>query len=75
MKVVSLAGLLVVVLILLSFVFAATGRLEVTLARGISYIVSLLLLDAAQDASHRGDEGLSALASIASVIVAAFTLF
>jgi len=75
MKVVSLAGLLVVVLILLSFVFAAVGRLEVTLARGIGYIVSLLLLDVAQDASHRGDEGLSAFASVASVIVAAFTLF
>jgi hypothetical protein len=75
MKAISIAGLLVVVLILLSFVFAAAGRLEVTLARGIGYIVSLMMLDAAQDAAHRGDEGLSSFASIASVIVAALTLF
>jgi uncharacterized membrane protein YcaP (DUF421 family) len=75
MKVVSLVGLLVVVLILLSFVFIAAGRIEFTELRGFGYIISLLLLDAAQDATHRGDEALSAFASIASVIVAAFTLF
>jgi uncharacterized membrane protein YcaP (DUF421 family) len=74
MKVVSLAGLVVVVLILLSLVLASAGRIELTEVRLIEYIIALLLLDASQDAAERGDEPLSAFASIASVAVAALTL-
>jgi len=75
MKVVSIAGLIVVALVLLSLVLAAAERIEFTLARGFGYIIALLLLDVAQDANKRGDEALSAFASVASIIVAALTLF
>jgi len=75
MKVVSLAGLIVVALVLLSLVLASAGRIELSEARLFEYIITLLLLDASQDAAQRGDEPLSAFASIASVVVAALTLF
>jgi len=74
MKAVSVAGLVVAVAILLSLMLAAAGRVELTVTRGIEYIVSLLLLDAAQDADERGDEILSATASLAAVVAALLPL-
>jgi len=70
MKVVSIAGLVVVLVVLLSLVMAAAGRVQLTVERGVEYVVALLLLDAAQDADERGDEVLSAVASLAAVFTA-----
>jgi hypothetical protein len=74
MKAVSIAGLVVIVLIVLSLAMAATERIEFSLVRGIEYIVALLLLDAAQDADKRGDDAFSVVASLAAVFVAFLTL-
>jgi len=74
MKVVSIAGLVVAVAILISLILAAAGRVELTVTRGIEYIVSLLLLDAAQDADERGDEILSSTASLAALLAALLPL-
>jgi len=74
MKVVTIAGLIAVVLILLSLVFAAAGRIEFSATRGFEYVIVLLLLDAAQDADQRGDDTLSAAASLGSVFAALLTL-
>jgi len=74
MKVVSIAGLVVALVVLLSLVMAAAGRVQLTVERGIEYVVALLLLDAAQDADERGDEVLSAVAALAAVFAALLPL-
>jgi uncharacterized membrane protein YcaP (DUF421 family) len=74
MKVVSIAGLIVVMLIVLSLAMLASGRIEFAEVRGFEYIIALLLLDAAQDASHRNDETLSTVASIGAVFTAVLTI-
>ncbi len=74
MKVVSMAGFVAVVLLVLSLMLVVVGRLELTFTRGIGYIVSLMLLDAAQDAEKRQDGGLAAVASLGSLFAAVLTL-
>ena len=74
MKFVTLAGFVVVVLILLSLAMVAAGRAEFTELRGFTYIIALLLLDAAQDAAQRVDEALSGTASLGAVFTALLTL-
>jgi uncharacterized membrane protein YcaP (DUF421 family) len=69
-----LAGLVVVVLILLSLAMVAAGRAEFTELRGFAYIIAMLLLDAAQDAAQRGDEALSGAASLGAIFTALLTL-
>ena len=70
MKVVSVAGLVVALVVLVSLVMTAAGHVQLTVERGIEYVVALLLLDAAQDADQRVDEVLSAVASLAAVFAA-----
>jgi uncharacterized membrane protein YcaP (DUF421 family) len=74
MKFVTMAGFVVVVLILLSLAMVAAGRVEFTELHGFEYIIAMLLLDAAQDAAQRGDEALSGTASLGAVFTALLTL-
>ena len=74
MKVATVAGIVVVVLIMLSLMYAVVGRTQLTVERGIEYVVALLLLDAAQDADERGDDVLSAAAALAAVFAALLPL-
>jgi hypothetical protein len=74
MKVATVAGLVVVVLIMLFLMYAVAGRVQLTIERGIEYVVALLLLDAAQDADQRGDDVLSAAAALAAVFAAVLPL-
>jgi hypothetical protein len=74
MKVATVTGIVVVVLIMLSLMYALAGRMELTVTRGIEYVVALLLLDAAQDADDRGDDVLSAAAALAAVFAAVLPL-
>jgi hypothetical protein len=75
MKAVTIAGLLAVLLLAVELALAAMHSTTLDLSKGITMIVSLLLLDAAQDADDRADDALSLFASIAAVFAALMVLF
>jgi chromate transport protein ChrA len=74
MKTATLAGVVVVLLVLALLVAAHAGYKTLDLLRGVELIASLLVLDAAQDAAERGDEVLAEAASFIAVIIAVLPL-
>jgi len=75
MRTVTIAGLLAVLLLAVELALAAMHNITLDLPKGIAMIVSLLFLDAAQDADDRADDALSIFASIAAVLAALMVLF
>jgi len=75
MRTVTIAGLLAVLLLAVELALAAMHNITLDLPKGIAMIISLLFLDAAQDADDRADDALSIFASIAAVLAALMVLF
>jgi hypothetical protein len=75
MRAVTIACLLTVLLLAVELALAAMHNITLDLPKGIAMIVSLLFLDAAQDADDRADDALSLFASIAAVLAALMVLF
>jgi hypothetical protein len=75
MRAVTIAGLLAVLLLAVELALVAMHNITLDLPKGIAMIVSLLFLDAAQDADDRADDALSIFASIAAVLTALMVLF
>ena len=74
MRTVTLAGIVVLALVLVQLIAAQSGYIKFDTVKGAELVIALLLLDAAQDAADRGDEVLMEAASFIAVIVAILPL-
>jgi hypothetical protein len=74
MKIVTAAGVLTVVVVLMFFILVMAGRAAFDVVKGFEVAVALLTLDVAQDAERRGDELLSTVAAIVAMLFALFPL-
>jgi len=75
MKLVTVAGALAVLLLVVELALVVMHNMSLDVTKCTAMIVSLLFLDAAQDADDRGDDALSLFASIAAVFAALIVLF
>ena len=74
MKIVTAAGALAVVAVLVFFILVVAGKAAFDVVKGFEVAVALLTLDVAQDAEERGDEVLSAVAAVVAAIFALLPL-
>jgi len=74
MKIVTVAGVLTVVVVLMFFILVVAGRVAFDVVKGFEVAVALLTLDVAQDAEEGGDEVLSTAAAVVATIFALLPL-